>query len=186
MTPVELAPARRRAHWYERTRVRRAFDGVLAGFLALFVVLWAWAVIDAVVRGERPGIAASIAANPLDPTSPPEAVVLLDAALRAVARQTVEPALGESGAVRVVVAEPGDSVALALPDSLPAGVDVQYRAATGDTAVRDTAAVPQEPGIWDLIVSARDAMRTGGLRAAVVTARLGARSRRGSMTISGR
>jgi hypothetical protein len=87
-------------------------------------------------------------------------VFLLDAALRLVARETVGPALGESGAVRVVVAEPGDSAPLALPDSLPPGVDVQYRSATGDTTVRDTTASPREPGIWDVIVSARDAMRT--------------------------
>ncbi|MGH7445232.1 MAG: YcbK family protein [Longimicrobiales bacterium] len=159
MSPVELAPRQRRLHLLERSSYRRAFDTALAVILAMFVVLWAWAVFDAVERGERPAIASRIAANPLDPTGPPEAAFLLDAALRLVARSTVLPALGASGAVRVVVAQPGDSAPITLPDSLPAGVALEYRSATGDTTVRDTTSTP-EPGIWDVVLSVRNAVRT--------------------------
>ncbi len=154
---VELAPRERRPHRLERPGWRRAFDVSLAVVLAAYVVLWAWAVLDAVERGVRPGITARIAASPLDPSGPPEAAFLLDAALRLLYRSTVQPATGQSGAVRVVIAAP-DSVPV-VQDSLPAGVDIEYRA-TGDTTVRDTASVPEQPGIWDMVVSARNAIRT--------------------------
>lgn len=156
---VELAPEPRRPHRLERPGWRRAFHASLGVVLAAFVVLWSWAVLDAVGRGERPAIAARIAANPLDPRNPPEAAFLLDAALRLTVQEAVMPALGESGAVRIVIAEPGDTAPVALPDSLPEGVELEYRAA-GDTTVRDTAGAPQRPGIWDLVLSARDAVRT--------------------------
>ncbi len=159
MSPVELGPRPRRSHLLERPGYRRAFSTGLAVVLSAFVVLWAWAVFDAVERGQRPAIASRIAANPFDPAGAPETAFLLDAALRLVARQTVAPAMGESGAVRVVVAEAGDT-ALVLPDSLPEGVELEYRSATGDTTLRDTTALPQSPGIWDLVVSTRNAVRT--------------------------
>lgn len=155
---VELAPRERRRHRLERSGWRRAFDISLAVLLAAYVVLWSWAVFDAVERGVRPRITGRIAANPLDPGGPPEAAFLLDAALRLLYADVVLPATGESGAVRVVVAEPGDSTVLP-PDSLPAGVDVAYRAA-GDTTSRGTRTAPDEPGIWDLVLSARNAIRT--------------------------
>ena len=153
---VELAPRVRRPRRLERPGWRRAFDVSLAAVLAAYVVLWAWAVMDAVQRGARPAISARIATNPLDPSGPPEAAFLLDAALRLLFRNIVEPATGESGAVRVVIAAP-DSAPL-TPDSLPEGVAIEYRA-VGDTTMRDTAHVPGQPGIWDMVVSARNAIR---------------------------
>src|SRR5690606_39678472 len=67
---------------------------------------------------------------------------------------------GESGAVRIVVQEPGDT--LALPDSVPAGVEVVYRPVEGsDTASAGAGATtrPSAPGIWNVLVRARDAIR---------------------------
>lgn len=154
---VELAPRERRPHRLERPGWRRVFDISLAVVVAAYAVLWAWAVMDAVRLGVRPGITARIAANPLDPSGAPEAAFLLDAGLRLLYRDVVVPATGESGAVRVVIAE-GESSPVTT-DSLPAGVAIEYRA-TGDTTMRDTSAVPERPGIWDVIVSARNAVRT--------------------------
>lgn len=159
MNPIELPPPPRRRRRLERRGWRRAFDVLAAVSVATYVVLWAWAVFDAVGRGQRPGIAARIARAPLDPAAPPPAAYLLDAALQRLTREAVTPAFGESGEVRVIIAQPGDTGILRT-DSLPAGVEVEFRAATGDTTVRDTAPAPGSPGIWDIVLAARNAVRT--------------------------
>lgn len=159
MIQIELPPPPRRPRRLERRGWRRAFDAAAAVSVAAYVVLWAWAVLDAVGRGQSPAIAGRIARAPLDPAAPPAAAYLLDAALRRLTRDAVRPALGESGAVRVIVAEPGDTTPLPT-DSLPPEVEIEFRAATGDTTVRDTAGAPRSPGIWDIVLAARNAART--------------------------
>src|SRR5690606_31774802 len=97
VNPIELPPPPRRRRRLERSGWRRAFDVLAAVSVATYVVLWAWAVFDAVGRGQRPGIAARIARAPLDPAAPPPAAYLLDAALQRLTREAVTPAFGESG-----------------------------------------------------------------------------------------
>jgi uncharacterized protein YcbK (DUF882 family) len=60
----------------------------------------------------------------------------------------------------VVVEEPGDS--LSLPDSVPEGVEVVYRSVeAGDSAqpVSGTTGAPRGPGIWNVLLRVRDAIR---------------------------
>lgn len=159
MNETELSPPPRRPHWLDSPRVRRAFDTGLAGFVALYVVLWAFAAFQAIEHGERPALAGRIATNPLSADNPPRAAFLLDAALRMMTREAIPAAYGASGEVRVIVAAPGDSAPLELPDSLPGGVVVEYRGAA-DTTLRDTAASPRRPGIWNVVLATREAIRT--------------------------
>jgi uncharacterized protein YcbK (DUF882 family) len=159
LNETELNPPPRRPLWLERPHLRRAFDTALAVLIAGYVVLWAFAVFQAVERGEMPAIAGRIAASPLSVANPPRTAFLLDAALRIMTRDAVTAAYGASGEVRVIVTEPGDTAPLSLPDSLPPGVAVEYRGAA-DTTRRDTATTPRTPGIWNVVLAARDAIRT--------------------------
>jgi hypothetical protein len=79
---------------------------------------------------------------------------LLDRAIRALARD--RGYRGASGAVRVIVRRPADSVA--VPDSLPPGVSIETTPTSGDTP---SAGLPPEgAGIWNVLLRASNAVRT--------------------------
>lgn len=133
-------------------RQERAFAGILTVLMVVFVAGWTVAVRDAIRnRTPLPMLSGEVAINPLSRDAPPEAAYLLDAAVR---RFAAEPSFrGISGAVKVVVQEPGDTVL--LPDSLPEGAAVELTEVSGDTAT----AAPSAPGIWNLALRMRDAIR---------------------------
>lgn len=134
---------------------RRHFwwDVGLAAGLLLFATAWVLVVVRSVATGApRPGIA-RVATNPLSPSSPPPAPYLFDAALRQLAGSSNFG--GESGAVQVVVAEPGAPPV--LPDTLGRDVAVQYVSPQGDTATAVNGSPP--PGIWNVLLRARGAVR---------------------------
>lgn len=162
VTDEQLFPRRREPrNVWERTGLtsaqRRRLDISLVVLVCLFSAGWIYSAVVAIARGEGPGIARGIGAapSPLSSTAPPPAAFLLDAALRGMTAD-LAPFRGESGALNVVIPEPGDS--LALPDTVADGVEVVYRAAEG----RDTTLVdrPSRPGIWNLVLQARDAIRS--------------------------
>jgi hypothetical protein len=133
-------------------RKRRALDAVLLLLVLAFASGWSWEVARALRAGEPPPAVGQITASPLAADAPPPAVFLLDAALR---RFTDFDALrGESGAVRVVVREPGDP--LPLPDSLPPGTQIEY-VAPGDTG--RTLQEARRPGVWNLLLSLHGSIR---------------------------
>jgi hypothetical protein len=157
--PEPRPPRRRRVlPRFERAgfspRATRVVDVSLAAIVVLFLVGWSYAVIEALSGGERTRLAGRITENPLSPDAAPPAVFLLDAALRRFAE--LPDYRGESGDVRIVLQQPQDS--LALPDSLPPDVEVGYASAegAGDSAV---SAAPGGPGIWNLLLRMRDAIR---------------------------
>ncbi|HET7322548.1 MAG TPA: hypothetical protein VFI96_08655 [Longimicrobiaceae bacterium] len=149
-----------RSFW-ERTGLtpeqRRRLDMALAALVVVLLAGWIYSVAAALRRGEAPQVARRLgrAANPLAADAPPPAAFLLDAALRQLV--TASGWAGESGAVRVVVEQPGDTT-VQLIDSLPTGVRVGY-APEGAKAAQPTAATPEEPGIWNVLLQARGAMR---------------------------
>lgn len=160
----QLFPTRREpgAFW-ERTgltpRQERRFDIGLYVLLGVLVLGWVYSVGAALDRGEAPQMARRIAEGPLSPVAPdigPDATNLITLAQR----QFIDwdELRGESGAVRVVLQEPGDT--LPLPDSLPAGVDIALRSAEDTTAPPAAGAGgAQQPGIWNLMLRVRDAMQ---------------------------
>lgn len=119
--------------------------------MVLFVAGWTVAVRDA-IRNDTPLpiLSGEIATNPLSPDAPPETAYLLDAAVQ---RFAALPARGISGAVNVVVQGPGDTIP--FPDSLPEGTELRFT----EPATGDTAAAPSTPGVWNLAVRIRDAIR---------------------------
>lgn len=114
----------------------RILNGVLALLLVGFGAGWIWGLTLEATEGSV-GVAGRLTANPLSGEAPPEAAYLLDAAVRRFASAEV-PLRGRSGAVRVVVPEPGEAVP--FPDSLPEGVGVEVRP------------VPSEPGLRGFLV----------------------------------
>lgn len=155
---IELPPARRRHTGFDRAglspRQRRGFDVVIIAIVIAFGIAWMVAVVHAVQTGApRPGLAARVAANPLSPHAAPPAAFLLDAALERIVQRSGHA--GQSGEVRVVVQEPGAPAAIEVETE--DGVDVVYVGEDGDTI--PAAAGPPPPGLWYVLLRARDEVR---------------------------
>ena len=150
---------------WERTglsrRAQRRLDAALVGVTLLLLGGWIYSTVHAIGIGATPSIARRLGGQPslLSADAPPPATFLLE---NAIDRFTDWERVygGESGEVRIVMEQPGDS--LALPDSVPEGVEVVYRSVEGgDSAViaggRDGAT--RAPGIWNVLIRVRDAIR---------------------------
>jgi len=118
MADIELYPTRERRRRLERAglsgRAERGLNTAMAVTVALFVTGWAFTVAQAATTDVPLGLGGRVTANPLSPSAPPETAFLLDAALRRLAAST--ELYGESGDVRVLVQQPGDT---ALPVDVP-------------------------------------------------------------------
>src|SRR5687767_15019872 len=91
------------------SRAERLFNGATVVLVILFATGWSYAIRDVVVHGApSPVLSGDVTANPLSDDAAPATPFLVDLALRAVAN---EPNLrGMSGAVRVYIQNPGDSL----------------------------------------------------------------------------
>ena len=92
-------------------------------------------------------------ANPLSPDAPPPAPYLFDAALRRLV--DVSQFGGASGAVQVLVVEPGETPV--LPDTLEGEVTVEYVTPEGDSIAPGDSAPP--PGFWNVLLRSRGEVR---------------------------
>src|SRR5687768_6303383 len=125
----------------------------MSTLVVVFASAWVVATVHAVSTGApRPGLAAGMTTNPLSPEAPPPAAFLLDTALERLTERTDYG--GESGQVRVIVQQPGDTVV--LPDSLEAGVVVEFVSPSGDTV---PATAPLPAGVWNVLLRARNSVR---------------------------
>jgi hypothetical protein len=147
---------------WERTGLtldqQRRLDVALVAVILLLLGGWIYSTIDAIRSGGSPSVARRLGGEPslLARDAPPAATFLLETAIDRFTDWERQFA-GESGEVRIVVRQPGDT--LALPDSLTAGVEVVYRPVEGaDTAAADVAS-PDAPGIWNVLLRVRDAIR---------------------------
>lgn len=139
---------------------QRRLDLAMVAVTVLLLAGWMYSTVEAIGTGGSPSIARRLGSQPslLSSNAPPPATFLFETAINRFTDWDREFA-GESGDVRIIVREPGDS--LALPDSVPAGVEVVYRSVEGDTVVVAGAqpAPPEEPGIWSVLLRVRDAIR---------------------------
>lgn len=153
--------ARPNGSWRRRARARLERPGLtpagerrfrLATYVvvALFALGWVGAIVET-ASASSPGEAAppllrDVTASPLSSDAPPPAAFLIGAAVKALSAPATFR--GHSGAVQVILANPGDST-LSVPGSI--GPDV--RVALG--SVRDTVAgtrAPASPGIWNVVL----------------------------------
>jgi uncharacterized protein YcbK (DUF882 family) len=125
------------------------------------VVGWVYAVGVALADDAPPPLSGRVTANPFAHDAPLEVAFLVDAAMR----PFVERAMGESGEVYVMVPEQGDTVL--IPPALPRDAELGFEPADTDGPVvpaeitpEGTVRPPTDPGIWNLVISARGAART--------------------------
>jgi hypothetical protein len=154
---IELPPARRR-HGFDRTllgaRQRRRLEAGIYTLVAVFALAWIVTIVHAIHTGTpRPGVAMGMTTNPLAPGAPPPAAYLLDAALERIAERADHGGL--SGHVYVVVHEPGEPAP--FEGDLGGGLTVEYVGEGADTLPATTG--PPPPGIWNVLVRARDGVR---------------------------
>lgn len=135
----------------------RTFDRAVRVVAAVFAVAWVYALFTADfedlvdVRESVATFSTRITANPLAPTAPPEPVFAVDELVRAVADE-LDVYRGLSGEVNIVIQEPGDtSIVAAVADTLPPGAEVELQPAPGEE--------PASPGVWNLVLRVRDAVR---------------------------
>src|SRR5688572_6856213 len=131
----------------------RWFNLVSVVLVVAFIIGWGYTAMRAIRTGESPPLLGrALTVNPLSPEAVPEPVYLLDAAMRSFASNRYR---GKSGAVRVIVQAPGDS--MTAPDSLPTGAQMRYGASPTDTLGGGS---PAKPGIWNVMVAMGKAVRT--------------------------
>lgn len=139
---------------------QRRLDAALLSVAVLLVAGWVYATLQAIGTGDAPAIARRVADQPtaLSRGAPPPATFLLEAAMDRFTNWERQ-ASGASGEVRIVVREPGESLPLA--DSALADVEVAFRSVErSDSAVPVTATrAPDQPGIWNVLMRVRDAIR---------------------------
>lgn len=160
--------AREPASFWERSglsrRGERALDLALLALVVVFTAGWAYSIRTAVASDETPSFGRRLTESPLSDRSAPPAAFVLDAAVRGIAEKVEWR--GESGALRVRILEPGDTIA--LPDSLGNGAAAAL-APHDSGAVRPahapTGGVTRPgAGVWDVVAQAgRAAERVPGL-----------------------
>jgi uncharacterized protein YcbK (DUF882 family) len=149
------------------TAQERWFNGVALSLVVLFASGWGYSISAA-----RPGsgiaplsftsITARVTAAPLAPDAPPITAFVVDQLVEELARE-IEPLRGASGEVNVVLQQPGEALTLpTLSDTVPAGTELSLRVAKGtgssqDVSASSTGATP--PGIWNLVLQLKDAVR---------------------------
>ena len=164
----DLPPIRRRPrNLLERAgfddRQQRGLDVALALVTLLLLGGWVYAVAQAVEAGRAPTMARQISGQPslLAPGAAPPATFLVEQVIDRFTDWEAQFA-GQSGEVRILLHEPGDT--LALPESVPAGVEVLYGPADSSAPYLandslTTTTPPRTPGVWSVLVRARDAIR---------------------------
>jgi hypothetical protein len=159
---IELFPIWRepRSFW-ERTglteRQQRVLDVALILLLVVVTAGWLYSTAEALSRGGSPAVARSIGSS-ASPLSTPDAAFAMEALLE----QFIdwEDVRGASGAIRVVIREPGDT--LLLPNAVPPEAAIAYVPSGQpiDTAAAIAArARPTRPGIWNVLVGLKGAIQ---------------------------
>ncbi len=161
--PYLLPLVRERVSRWERTslspRHERYFNIGALLLVAVFLVGWSYAIVVAVEDGRPPQLVSRVMTNPLSTTAPPEAAFLTDALVRQLV--PIDELLGASGEVRMVIEEPGAPPAIPMED-LPGDADILYFPAGEPGLPEDTALLaerPARPGIWNVAVRMRGAIR---------------------------
>lgn len=150
-------------------RQERTFNRVATLMVAVFATGWLYTLVFAPradLRAEVPvvNLTSQILRSPLARNAAPAPAFVMDEFVRSFERDFSERVGGLSGAVRVNIVEPGDTLALpAGVDSLPAGARVVLRPTDGTGAAATPTELPAESapaggGIWNLVLRMRDAV----------------------------
>ena len=144
-------------------RQEASFNRVTLLLVALFLTGWIYTIflapradLEAATPVAR--IAGAITRTPLAEEAPPEAAFLTDRLVQGFADDYQRQIGMASGAVRVQVLKPGET--LPVPQSLPRGAQVQLQPTQGTGgAAADPNAASQNPGIWNVALKMANALR---------------------------
>ena len=140
-------------------RAERSFNRVSTLLVAMFLIGWLYSIFLAPRADLLPGrppvarIAGAITRTPLASDAPPEAAFVTDRVVQSFSADFEREAQGASGAVRVKVLKPGETL------DTPQGAEVQLRPASGTAGGTVAADQPQAPGIWNVVLKMADAIR---------------------------
>ena len=150
-------------------RKERTFNRVATLLVGIFAVGWIYTIVFApradLVAAQPVGrLTEQLTRSPLAVDAPPEPVFLVDNFVRSFEKDFEEDVGGISGAVKVSIVQPGDSLNLpGAADSLPAGAAIVLRPTDGaggtGSAELPAGQAPRESGIWNVVLRMRDAIR---------------------------
>jgi uncharacterized protein YcbK (DUF882 family) len=149
-------------------RQERTFNRVATLLVGVFLVGWIYTLgfaPRAHLRAEVPvgSVTSRIIRSPLARDAAPAPAFVMNEFIARFERDFEEDVGGISGAIKVSIVQPGDSVPLpAGVDSLPAGAQVVLRPTDGaggtGAADQPAGAAPGEGGVWNLMLRMRDAI----------------------------
>lgn len=149
-------------------RQERTFNHVATMLVGVFLVGWVYTLVlapRAHLQAAVPvrSITSEIIRSPLAPDAAPAPAFVMDNFIRQFEADFEEEVGGLSGAVKVSIVEPGDTLALpGAADSLPEGAQVVLAPADGTGATpgaeQPADAAPRESGVWNLVLRMRDAV----------------------------
>ena len=151
-------------------RQERAFNRVATLLVGMFVTGWGYTIgfaprADLLANAPVARISTQLTRSPLARDAAPAPVFLVDQFVRSFEEQFAQEVGGLSGAVKVSIVNPGDSLNLpGSADSLPEGAQIVLRptdgaGGTGATADVPANAAPGQSGIWNVVLQMRDAIR---------------------------
>lgn len=149
-------------------RQERTFNRVATMLVGVFVVGWVYTLVlapRAHLEAAVPvrSITSEIIRSPLASDAAPAPAFVMDNFIRQFEADFEEEVGGLSGAVKVSIVEPGDTLALpGAADSLPEGAQVVLAPSDGTGATagaeQPAGAAPRESGVWNLVLRMRDAV----------------------------
>jgi hypothetical protein len=145
-------------------RQERAFNRTATLLVGAFLTGWIYTVgfaprADLERLAPVARVATQLTRSPLAVDAPTDAAFVVDQFVRAFGRSFEEEVGGLSGAVRVRILEPGDTIELPEGAALPEGGELVLRPAGGERDDLPAGTVPGQPGIWNLALRLRDAIR---------------------------
>lgn len=147
-------------------RQEQSFNRVSLLLVALFLTGWIYSIFLA-PRADLEGglpvarISGALTRLPLAENAPPEAAFVTDQVVQSFSASFQRDIGMASGAVRVKVLKPGET--LDVPQGLPHGAEVQLQPTQGTAGGAVTpAAGTQSPGIWNVVLKMADALRPAG------------------------
>ncbi len=162
--PLVREPASRWERAGLSERQERTFDRTALLLVSVFLAGWVYTVgfapradLDTLAPVAR--LTSELTRSPLAVDAPPDAAFLVDQFVRTFARSYEQEVGGLSGAVRVQILEPGDSVVLPEGATLPEGSELVLRPSGGERADLPPGDALRQPGIWNLALRMRDAIR---------------------------
>jgi uncharacterized protein YcbK (DUF882 family) len=166
--PFLLPLVREPASRWERSglseRQERAFNRSATLLVAAFVTGWGYTVAfapreDLEIIAPVARLSTELTRSPLASDAPLDAAFVVDGFVRAFGPRFEEQVGGLSGAVRVQVLEPGQTVELPEGAVLPEGAELVLRPTGGERADLPAGEPAQGAGIWNLALRLRDAIR---------------------------